>query len=64
MFFVVGKLKCSFGHCKLDRVVRKDRRALWREPSARGLAAVRPLMARAGHTPAAKPTIGFSTVGT
>ena len=30
---VVGKLKRSFGRGELDRVVRKDRRALWREPT-------------------------------
>ena len=30
---VVGKLKRSFGRGELDRVVRKDQRALWREPS-------------------------------
>ena len=33
VFFLVGKLKRSFGRGELDRVVRKDRRALWREPT-------------------------------
>jgi hypothetical protein len=31
--YLVGKLKRSFGRGELDRVVRKDRRALWREPT-------------------------------